>query len=170
MGWGDENSYRYRAHKKSVTNCNDKVVLVVYEVLKWNPDPENTDYGVLCTVGIQVQKEWGGGCKRGRSTEPVKSPLPLLPACNRLLIDKLSHFSFTQYQEVEWCSWYLNIMKYAITHAQLEVKKYSVLVRTLQACWMKHSTFYFHLCMSYRTGLNLILQTGMSLNFGENTF
>lgn len=31
---GDETSVSYNAHKKSVTNCNDKVVLVVYEVVK----------------------------------------------------------------------------------------------------------------------------------------
>lgn len=105
----------------------------------------------------------------GRSTEPVKSPLPLLPVCNIPLINKLSHFSCTQYEGVGWCSWYLNIMKYVIRHAQLEVKKYNVLVRSFQACWLKHLTFYFHLYMSYRTGLNLILHTGTSKNFWGNT-
>lgn len=108
-------------------------------------------------------------CSRGRSTEPLKSPLTLLPACNTLLINKLSHFSCTQYQGAEWCSRYLNIMKYVIRHAQLEVKKYNVLVRSFQACWLKHLTFYFHLCMSYRTGLNLILHTGTYKNFGGST-
>lgn len=33
--------------------------------------------------------------QEGRNTEPVKSPLPLLPARNRLFINKLSHFSCT---------------------------------------------------------------------------
>lgn len=126
---------------------------------------------MVCYVlqASEFREVGGGGCNRGRSTEPVKSPLPLLPACNTLLINKLSHFSCTQYQGVEWCSWYLNIMKYVIRHAQLEVKKYNVLVRSFQACWLKHLMFYFHLCMSYRTDLDLILHTGTSKNFGENT-
>lgn len=148
-----------------MTNCNDKVVLVAYDLVKWNPEPGNRQW---CAMGYRHPSSERGErlCSRGRSTEPVKSPLP---ACNILLINKLSHFSCTQYQGVEWCSWYLNIMKYVIRHAQLEVKKYNVLVRSFQACWLKHLTFYFHLCMSYRTGLNLILHTGTRKNFGGST-